>query len=76
MPSVELITIIITAFISGLDLVINGFALCMSGKCEVTCCGNSMRHIDTEGNLVDLARRMSNPSTKNVDENKNATETS
>jgi hypothetical protein len=48
----------------------------MSGKCEVTCCGNSMRHVDTEGNLVDLARRMSNPSTKNVDEDKNGTETS
>jgi hypothetical protein len=71
MVSVELIAIIITGVMSGLDLVINGFALCMSGKCEVTCCGNTMRHVDTEGDLVDLARRMSNPQTKNDDEDKN-----
>lgn len=61
MVSAELVAVIITASISSLDLIINAISLCMSGKCVVECCGNKIAHEDTEANLVDLARRMSNP---------------
>lgn len=59
-----MIGIIIGSSISLLDLVINSFSLCMSGKCQVECCGNSFKHSDTEQELIEEikeVRRMSGP---------------
>jgi hypothetical protein len=35
---IELIAIIITGVVSGFDLIVNVFTVCMTGRCKSTCC--------------------------------------
>lgn len=62
------IGILVTGIISGLDLLVNGFALCMSGSCSIKCCGSEVTHQDTEAELVDLTRRMSVPKNRTTND--------
>lgn len=51
--SVELIAVIITGVLSGLDLVVNIITLCLQGRCSCLspCC--YFNHLDAEAQLHD-----------------------
>ena len=36
--SAELVAIILTGVVSGLDLLVNVFTMCMTGSCRSSCC--------------------------------------
>lgn len=40
----ELAMLVVTGVLSGLDVVVNIFGLCMTGHCRSSCCGASFSH--------------------------------
>lgn len=46
--ALELIMIVVTGVLSGLDVVVNIFGLCMSGHCRSSCCGASFSHHEND----------------------------
>lgn len=57
--SVELVAIVITGVVSGIDLVVTCVGMIMNGTFECNCCGMRVKHSDTEADLIEMNRRMS-----------------
>lgn len=62
----ELIAIIITGVVSGLDVIINMVGFCMTGRCKSDCCGMTMEHDEecktpriTESQMEDIKKTIS-----------------
>lgn len=69
--SPELVGVIITGVLSGAELMTSLTGILLSGNLEFNCCCMSIKHLDTESELVQElkeVRRMSLPENKNMNE--------
>lgn len=45
--SLELVAIVVTGVLTGLDFIVNIATLCFTGRCRSDCCGVHFEHVDT-----------------------------
>jgi len=50
---IELGILIVTGVLSGLDVVVNLFGFCMTGRCRSRCCGASFSHHENDDSSSD-----------------------